>query len=209
MGCCILVRRESSGTGGGAVIRWWLEVILRIPPFPPYPPQILRTIPLALPARLFPLPRLRPASVCVLFRALDHGDAVIRHHSDLATMSKKRRLSPSASSRSSATPAPAQSISTPAPLDFASSPAPSDAGHLAAEGLAESSRADASASVTPAPSHVKANRTEARLGAVVPGSGDGTGIGEECFLWADLPMNKQGGWNVSNASALCWTGTHL
>ncbi|EIW70915.1 hypothetical protein TREMEDRAFT_29291, partial [Tremella mesenterica DSM 1558] len=27
-------------------------------------------------------------------------------------------------------------------------------------------------------------------GTIVPGSGDGLGNGEECFLWSDLPMNK-------------------
>lgn len=32
---------------------------------------------------------------------------------------------------------------------------------------------------------------EARMGVIVPGSADG-GPGEECYMWADLPMNKQG-----------------
>ena len=93
-------------------------------------------------------------------------------------MSKKRRLSPSASSRSSSTPVPSFLA---VPVDTPGSPLASDGGVIAVKNAGVGSTA---------PSF--ADRKEARLGAVVPGSGDGSGQGEECFLWADLPMNKQG-----------------
>lgn len=52
-----------------------------------------------------------------------------------------------------------------------------------------------SASATPAPAHEERNVMKAAT--LVPGSGDGTGHGDECFLWTDLPMNKNGGWEVN------------
>jgi len=47
-------------------------------------------------------------------------------------------------------------------------------------------------STTPAPGARKEERTVAKLGVIVPGSGDGGAYGDECFLWTDLPMNKTG-----------------
>jgi COMPASS component BRE2 len=117
---------------------------------------------------------------------------------------KKRKLSPSASSRSSATPAPpgvsdallAPGIngipsSIPRP---ASPPAHAFSTHRE-DGDGESGPSRSSVSVarealaTPA-GHVE--RTVAKHGVVQPGSGDGAGCGDECFLWSDLPMNKHG-----------------
>ncbi|ORY32624.1 hypothetical protein BCR39DRAFT_492689 [Naematelia encephala] len=95
--------------------------------------------------------------------------------------SKKRRLSPSASS-SSSTPAPA--LPTQVSLGL-----PSASSLSTVQPIANASPGRASA--TPAPP-LKEERTVAKPGTIVPGSGDGPGCGDECFLWADLPMNKQG-----------------
>lgn len=107
------------------------------------------------------------------------------------SVAKKRKLSPGASSRaSSSTPAPSlpthihtdqtnESPDSPTPFDTLSVPGPS--------------RSTFSASATPIPSSSTSEIIqEARTGAIVPNSGDGIDTGEECFLWADLPMNKQG-----------------
>jgi hypothetical protein len=32
-----------------------------------------------------------------------------------------------------------------------------------------------------------ASRTEMRMPTITPGSGDGEGYGDECFVWQDLP----------------------
>lgn len=94
---------------------------------------------------------------------------------------KKRKLSPSLSSRSS-TPA----LGIPA---TASSPTPDN---LPAVSTASGpSRAGSvSADTTPAPvsrHDAVAARTEMRMPTITPGSGDGSGYGDECFVWQDLP----------------------
>lgn len=57
----------------------------------------------------------------------------------------------------------------------------------------------------------------AKLGTIVPGSGDGTDCGDECYIWTDLPMNKQGalplvysvtGYEPSQASDIFRAGRH-
>ncbi|GFZ44210.1 hypothetical protein JCM24511_01931 [Saitozyma sp. JCM 24511] len=103
-------------------------------------------------------------------------------------MSKKRRLSPTASSRSSATPAPVQ-IAVPdgSPLKSALDPGSSP---VAEPALGVPGPSRLSASLTPAPA-VAVERALARHGVSVLGSGDGSGPGDECFLWDGLPMNKQ------------------
>ncbi len=92
---------------------------------------------------------------------------------------KKRRLSPSLSSRP---PSPVLAPSD-GPFDEASVPAPGP------------SRVSAS---VPASVPIKEERTVGKQATLVLGSGDGCRYGEECFLWTDLPMNKQG------ESALSW-----
>jgi hypothetical protein len=105
-------------------------------------------------------------------------------------MSKKRRLSPTASSRSSATPAPVQiAVLDGSPLKSALDPGSSP---VAEPALGVPGPSRLSASLTPAPA-VAVERALARHGVSVLGSGDGSGPGDECFLWDGLPMNKQGG----------------
>ncbi|KAK8864167.1 hypothetical protein IAR55_001413 [Kwoniella newhampshirensis] len=106
---------------------------------------------------------------------------------------KKRRLSHTASSRSStSTPAPVPipdgNASLSALPDFSSSttsstglagPGPSTLEHqaqVAAQGKAVRDDVE--------------RRQFARLGTVVAGSGDGKDGGEECFLWTDIPVVK-------------------
>ncbi|WRT66057.1 uncharacterized protein IL334_003009 [Kwoniella shivajii] len=100
---------------------------------------------------------------------------------------KKRRLSPSASSASSA-PAPASQISS---------------SHLDAPTLSNFPSTSTQGLAGPGPStlsHQYQSRQErndaaerrsfARTGAQVPGSGDGPEHGEECYLWVDVPIVK-------------------
>lgn len=118
-----------------------------------------------------------------------------------AQMVKKRPASGSASS-ASATPAPVglgangtpASAPTPAsPTRLGSVPLPTDE-HLLAPALGPA-RGGGSASTTPAPRltlPARDERTIARQGTVVASSGDGPAHGDECFIWSELPMNKQG-----------------
>ena len=105
-------------------------------------------------------------------------------------MSIKRKSSPSPSSRSSVTPAPngllQQSTDlTPNGVHLESSPIRDD--------IAGPSRISASATPVPVVGGVvKEERTVAKAGVIQLNSGDGPGCGDECFLWTDLPMNKQG-----------------
>ncbi|WWC61534.1 uncharacterized protein I303_104118 [Kwoniella dejecticola CBS 10117] len=99
---------------------------------------------------------------------------------------KKRRLSPSASSASS-TPAPASAppfttvdtsnlpSSLAGPTEGLAGPGPSTLSHA----LSRRERNDAAE-----------RREYAILGVKQPGSGDGEEYGEECFLWADIPIVK-------------------
>ncbi|WWD17532.1 hypothetical protein CI109_101973 [Kwoniella shandongensis] len=107
---------------------------------------------------------------------------------------KKRRLSPTASSRSStSTPVPAPLLPTgsdslSALPDFTTTtasssglagPGPSTLEHqAAASAQGKTVRADVE------------RRQFARVGTVVAGSGEGTDSGEECFLWTDIPVVK-------------------
>ena len=96
---------------------------------------------------------------------------------------KKRKLSPSLSSRSS-TPA----LGVPA---TASSPPPDNLPPISsgASGSIATSRAG-SVFDTSAPTSrhdAIASRTEMRMPTITPGSGDGAGYGDECFVWQDLP----------------------
>ncbi|WVQ67989.1 uncharacterized protein L199_006195 [Kwoniella botswanensis] len=97
---------------------------------------------------------------------------------------KKRRLSPSASSASS-TPAP-----SPIPPESSTSALPSSS--LAQEGLAGPGPSTLSNQYQSRRERNDAaeRREYARLGVQQPGSGDGHEFGEECFLWADIPVSK-------------------
>jgi hypothetical protein len=97
---------------------------------------------------------------------------------------KKRKLSPSLSSRSS-TPA----LGIPA---TASSPPPDNLPPISsgASGSIATSRAGSVFDTTPAATSrhdAIASRTEMRMPTITPGSGDGAGYGDECFVWQDLP----------------------
>lgn len=98
-----------------------------------------------------------------------------------AMSNKKRKLSPSLSSRSSTTPAPSSAM-IPA---TASSP-PSDNQPIMPSAL-PSRAGSVSADTTPAPSSHILTRTEMRMPTITPGSGDGTLYGDESFVWQDLP----------------------
>lgn len=107
---------------------------------------------------------------------------------------KRRKLSPSASSQSS-TPAPTAAYSLHPP----SSPVPSEP-----VGGPGSSRLSNSATPGPAASQslalsqslgvgkIDEDRATAKPGVIQPGSGDGTECGDECYIWTDLPMTKNG-----------------
>jgi len=112
---------------------------------------------------------------------------------------KKRKLSPSLSSRSS-TPA----LGIPA---TASSPPPDNLPPVSsgASGSLATSRAGSVFDTTPAPTSrhdLIASRTEMRMPTITPGSGDGPGYGDECFVWQDLPTQ-------TGASLLPITGIKL
>ncbi|OCF31049.1 hypothetical protein I316_07320 [Kwoniella heveanensis BCC8398] len=115
---------------------------------------------------------------------------------------KKRRLSASAASSASSTPAPPSHSIPLAPSQLESTstslsalPATTDdnAGlGLAGPGPSTLEQQTAKA-VTSGRGHVNASverREYARLGSKVPGSGDGSEHGEECFLWTDIPVVK-------------------
>lgn len=115
--------------------------------------------------------------------------------------SKKRKLSPSLSSRSSATPVPAPIPSSNAIPASASSPPPDNLPPLSlinGSGLghhdsdAGPSRAGSvSTEATPAPvSRLRTERTEMRMPTMVAGSGDGQEFGQECFAWTDIPTQN-------------------
>ncbi|KAL1407257.1 transcription factor, contains a PHD finger motif [Vanrija albida] len=105
----------------------------------------------------------------------------------------KRRTSTSVSS--AGTPGP--SAGSVPPTTTTSPVRPGDADD---EGdRAGPSRTSASASATPAPKESTKEkllssdyRPAARPGIVAPGTGDGAAAGDECFMWNDLPMNKNG-----------------
>ncbi|WWC89611.1 uncharacterized protein L201_004536 [Kwoniella dendrophila CBS 6074] len=101
---------------------------------------------------------------------------------------KRRKLSPSASSASS-TPAP-PSVSQSQSGDIDTSTLSSS--FTAVEGLAGPGPSTLShQSQSRRERNDAAERREfARLGAQVPGSGDGDEYGEECFLWTDVPIVK-------------------
>jgi len=97
---------------------------------------------------------------------------------------KKRKLSPSLSSRSStpalgSVPATAASPTSDNIPPTSSLAGPSRAGSVGA-----------SADTTPAPisrHDAVASRTEMRMPTITPGSGDGLAYGDECYVWQDLP----------------------
>ncbi|KAK4686210.1 COMPASS component BRE2, partial [Tremellales sp. Uapishka_1] len=104
----------------------------------------------------------------------------------------KWRLSPSLSSRSSSTPIPFANP-TELPSSAASPIPPSDSfvpalNNEALGSLASSHPADPS----PAPTihHHARGPSFAKPGSILPGSSDGGGDGDECFLWENIPMNK-------------------
>jgi COMPASS component BRE2 len=103
---------------------------------------------------------------------------------------KKRKLSPTLSSRSSPTPGPS-SGTIPA---TASSP-PADNLPLIATPASRAGSASVSGDATPVPYSQHnlsvAGRSEMKMPTVTPGSGDGVGYGDECFIWQDLP-NQSG-----------------
>lgn len=123
----------------------------------------------------------------------------------------KRRTSTSVSS--AGTPGP--SASSVPPTTTTSPLRPGEGDDEADRAGGPSSRANASASATPAPNQtVKESlisadyRTAARPGVVAPGTGDGGAAGDECFMWNDLPMNKNGeGWLVTCSADTQDTGT--
>lgn len=108
-------------------------------------------------------------------------------------MVKKRRASGSASSTSTPGPGfPSEEPSARASPDD-SAPRRSELDHDARDdGGGERGRAGASASAGTTPAPRGEERTVAKPGTVVVGSGDGTNWGDECFLYTDLPMNRQG-----------------
>lgn len=104
---------------------------------------------------------------------------------------KKRKLSPQASSRGSATPGPSGSVATAelngTPTSIAQPASPIGGVRIGTE---DDHRLSISATPAIVPPHEE--RKVAKHGVIQHGSGDGLGCGDECFLWGDLPMNKHG-----------------
>ena len=160
--------RQFSSVSSSASLPFYRRDFLENPPFP-------RTISAKISAQIHAAPTESPSLFRVAPRPYTHI--------------MKRKASPGASSRSSATPAPSIALpqtSSALHLDTPSSPAPVH------DEPSVPGPSRGSTSATPARGlPIKEERMEARMGVIVPGSADG-GPGEECYMWADLPMNKQG-----------------